>query len=576
MRNNYASKLFEKLCVLEKICLSIPWPGISNIVYEVLSYEYTVSVLSYRSMYLSAYAGIPRDSFRLGCLLVVFRNILNEYTTGICVTASAFFRYCYVCHPTRNILNEKRLRSISTFIAIFAVTCLVSNMAYFALVFQPRYPSGKQSVLERKLIATDDRFDFFLYQCESYPFRYGNRLLFDATACLGIPGVLSGYFYVNVIYRLATRNRDQSRNRNLSIAFVVGWLLWIITWVPHYYITSMSLAYAKLPNWPVSFEFLRYLQTVAQNIFLLYSHLNPILLLFVLTPFLKLFLKIRAFLFMSHKSGYGISNDENILDVPIEGQNQFKDQKRNILRKLLILISTSLVVTVFTSCFGSFLSEKASLNVSERTLHLKTSTMTDIYRTHIHFIMDIEDLGSEIMTRKSICAEKHGVMNIHYQRCYFVEAYQSRGLNLIEQIDFCKSQSAVLSYPRNKGEVRFLWKVYIEAIGENNFKQMSFQEDWFIHTGFQLKTKSNVAPEFISADDLFIVSGYEDYWLKEYYDYVFSDYALIHFFGPGICITASIFPMRCPTVTLRRHFVCSVDLLMSPNEEIDYKFYFDF
>ena len=252
------------------------------------------------------------------------------------------------------------------------------------------------------------------------------------------------------------------RNRNLSIAFAVGWLLWIITWVPHYYITSKSLPYAdELPDWPVSFQFLVYLQAVSQNIFLTYSHLNPILLLFVLTPFRKQFLKIRAGLFLRHNSANEKCRNACNPDVPMEGQNRFKEQRKNRFREVLIFLSFSLVVTIVTCCFGSIKLEKPILDISERLIHLKISTRTDIYKTYIRFIMDTEDLGSEIMSRKFICAEKRGVLNFHYQRCYFVETYSGRGLDLIEQIDLCKSPNAILSYPRNKGELLFLWKVYM-------------------------------------------------------------------------------------------------------------------
>ena len=562
--------------VFLKNCLFIPRPGICNIIYEVFSYKYTATKMGFMSLYLHFFSGISPESFRLGCSLVVFRNILNEYTTGICVTASAFFRYCYVCHPTRQILTERRLRGISIFIALFAVICLVGNMVYFAFVLQAKEPLKEGlSWYEERLTAKYSRVDFFLYKCSIYPFRYGNRLVFDAITCLGIPGVMSGFFYVNVIYRLATRNRDQLRNRNLSIAFVVGWLIWIVTWVPHYWMTSQSLPYTRNSDLPFSFEFKRYLVTVSANIFLIYSHLNPILLIFVLTPFQKVLSNIRAFLFMSHKRGYGISKGDCTPDDPIEGHNRWKEKQKKKFRVSLILLSTSLVVSIFTCCYASFKTEKSSLDFSERMLHLKTSTLTDINKIYLNFIMDTEDLGSEIMTRKSICAAKHGVLNFHYQRCYFVETYPSRGLNLSEQIDFCKSQNAVLSYPRNKGEVRFLWNVYIEAKGEDNLKQLSFHEDWFLHTGFQLKTRSKTNPEFISADNLFIVSGSKDFWLKEYFDYR-STYkrAFLPFFGPAVCITASKFLIRCRPEIRKSNSVCSVDLLIQPKEEIEYIFYF--
>ena len=80
-------------------------------------------------------------------------------------------------------------------------------------------------------------------------------------------------------------------------------------------------------------------------------------------------------------------------------------------------------------------------------------------------------------------------------------------------------------------------------MGHDILKYMSSGDDCFINTGFQLETRPNSNPDFIGADDLFTVSGYQDFWLKGYYDYVSSDHAVIPFFGPAICISR-MYPMR--------------------------------
>ena len=88
-------------------------PGLANIVYLGLSTRQMRVNLpdpedyeDYRS-YIS-HSTIQFDVIlysHIGCVLTFLRSILNEYGTGVCVLASAFIRYCLVCHPTTNILN---------------------------------------------------------------------------------------------------------------------------------------------------------------------------------------------------------------------------------------------------------------------------------------------------------------------------------------------------------------------------------------------------------------------------------------------------------------------------------------
>ena len=93
-------------------------PGISNIIYSYFSnkqlrqdlidpYDYE-EYASYTSVKLLALIVLVRG--KSGCILTFLRSVLNEYATGLCVVSSAFFRYCLICHPTRNILTKKFLR----------------------------------------------------------------------------------------------------------------------------------------------------------------------------------------------------------------------------------------------------------------------------------------------------------------------------------------------------------------------------------------------------------------------------------------------------------------------------------
>ena len=42
----------------------------------------------------------------LGCVLLELRTFLNEYSTGICLTATAFVRYLLVCRPSLSLTSS--------------------------------------------------------------------------------------------------------------------------------------------------------------------------------------------------------------------------------------------------------------------------------------------------------------------------------------------------------------------------------------------------------------------------------------------------------------------------------------
>ena len=51
-----------------------------------------------------------KEDLQIDCWIIIFRNILNEYSTGWCIVACAFIRYCKVCYPTSTILTKRTLR----------------------------------------------------------------------------------------------------------------------------------------------------------------------------------------------------------------------------------------------------------------------------------------------------------------------------------------------------------------------------------------------------------------------------------------------------------------------------------
>ena len=89
--------------------IDICGPGIANVVYEWKLMEKYDAIAKYFAS--DGYRGSPyvpimefeifhRIGGLLGCVLLELRTFLNEYSTGFCLTATAFVRYMLVCQPS--------------------------------------------------------------------------------------------------------------------------------------------------------------------------------------------------------------------------------------------------------------------------------------------------------------------------------------------------------------------------------------------------------------------------------------------------------------------------------------------
>ena len=116
-------------------------PGIANAIYEMNLYptfkNELEKMLSYDGRFeLHVYVIrniLNRVNGKIGCFTDLLRQLLNEYTTGVCVALSAFYRYILVCHPTKNILKPKALVKIS--ISVSACILLASAVVVIDIIF---------------------------------------------------------------------------------------------------------------------------------------------------------------------------------------------------------------------------------------------------------------------------------------------------------------------------------------------------------------------------------------------------------------------------------------------------------
>ena len=114
-------------------------PGIANMIYEwklyfhwPVAYEYFTTSTDYKEPLIDNEDTLQALPGPFACVLMHFRSLLNEYSTGYCLLATAFFRYILVCHP-----NFKLTPKFCKFMAVglVSVPCIGMFGSFLDLMF---------------------------------------------------------------------------------------------------------------------------------------------------------------------------------------------------------------------------------------------------------------------------------------------------------------------------------------------------------------------------------------------------------------------------------------------------------
>ena len=553
--------------------IDILGPGVSNIAYEIVSYE---RLHNFRYQEIPSYMSmINLDRFsRVGglfaCILTYFRTILNEYTTGYCILASAFVRYCLICRPTSEILTKNRLKAIMCGILIISLLAILSNFADMIFNFHPHEQHHGPNYQE---IYLNTKLRHFLYNCEYPLMRHGARLYIDAVVSFIVPNVLSGALYANVALALKKREKNQERNRNLTIAFTIGWILWILFWVPFYYAMWLRISFDNTSEFEDSpkYHAFKYLIVAKTSVILMYSHSNPLIILVVLKSFRKMVQNTARLLFMGHEIGFGLKEKPHAQmnhikkKVTEKSKNKSKLEYKKDLRIATALLGALLILTVFGG-----ISSSATISGHSGDLILSSRFKLDGMKG-----TQYRDIIPETFVPEEICGRNHGQIFYAFERCYFVFHHKNGSLNLTEQISECKARDAKLADPRNVPEIHVIWDVYLEFTDLNRSHHIESGNDMFLHVGL---TKTSVFFNESENRDIVLFSSVDRQqnfteithpWLLTIAQYHFNLFGEIYleeynesrsFGGPAVCITFLPQALECLPQYKRAHSVCSVDL----------------
>ena len=115
--------------------IDICGPGIANLIYEwklMAKYNANAEKFASDNYWGSPYVPIREfESFNqvrglLGCVLLELRTFVNEYSTGFCLTVTAFVRYMLVCHPSFTLTSSHNEVLAGGLIAITSISLSLS------------------------------------------------------------------------------------------------------------------------------------------------------------------------------------------------------------------------------------------------------------------------------------------------------------------------------------------------------------------------------------------------------------------------------------------------------------------
>ena len=528
-------------------------PGIGNLWYEWLVYEQLQLRIKQAieidvPLTLNTLQAVTQLKNFSSCVLSLLRIVVNEYTTGPCVLATAFVRYALVVHPTKNLVRKWVLVSqVLIIVAIGVVSLVVKTLTTFHRVgsstFNP-YLSYWERIKD---------FDGLVYkECDDALYSRSQRVLwFELTFCLIIPALISGYFYAAVGLKLLQRGRDGSRNRNLTLAFFLSWVMWIVCWPPYYWGSSAEVFQTydgdEGKEWYKNFDRTTFIGSInvfftvsKRSIHMVYSHLNALIFIIVLKPFQKWLMNLPGnvlrFLLMKNHAA-----DANMIVMKIQKIATW------IVTVLIFIPCGSLLSASTITVFRVTNLQQSGLEMHDNSVHLwKWQTQNAMSHSDLNPTQFFDHI-------RFLCGENHAKLNFEWKRCFFVTPHLDKPRNLSEQIDLCRSKNAVMVYPREGYELSDIWNFYKAYQGWPGNPNLTRSDDWFLRLGFERKFRGvEFNYMFTSVDGKFNFT---------------KDSFLDKLKSPAVCVTNLNQPcyrcaytiLECNRQTLQKHTMCAID-----------------
>ena len=274
------------------------------------------------------------------------------------------------------------------------------------------------------------------------------------------------------------RDKDTSRNRSLTNAFFLSWLLWVVCWSPYFWgiytdRTAITSAVKRLTDQSVAsdeleFSLLRWLRVLyalsKNSIQMFYSHFNALIFIILLKLFRdwlrKIFTKTPKIWFSE-------------VTVGSNGHGKKEPFGKNLKGYFVILTSLLFFLLASFSCLAGLSAWLSWTDSRKKVLQELQIAHSGFYFSH----MRNEQWFNYSKDARFVCGENHAEINLEFNRCFFVDSHCGSGLNLSQQIAHCESRGSVLTYPRSYDEVVFIWEFYQSFRGWKKSTKFSMDDD---------------------------------------------------------------------------------------------------
>ena len=385
--------------------------------------------------------------------------------------------------------------------------------------------------------------------------------------------MVSAFFYVNIVVTLAKRKKQAGRNHILTLAFALSWLFWVICWAPNAFVIAKKnyndIEYYRCEYEGIGCEYeygydydydyyvspgisyfdfvLSYALLFRIPFQLLYSHLNPLLYLLVLKKFQqyhkRVFVGIFHLMLSTKRDAHseGSYSQYRLFHIGFQMSKVLKTLTTSFL---MLLLGFSLIVCTYQG-----------VGVTQKVLHLQRLSTETINKLNTQRSFFSLQLYSPI---RSFCADRNGIVNVDYRRCFLLATHFPRYLNFTSHLEYCQQEGTTMCYPRSHAEMRFMYNMleqwargnleprlpWRHLIGEGTFRsQEESYKQWYleyieklplanyhIHVGF-VKKRENL---FTSVDGQFNISSQTHSWFQSKYS------KRPYFVGPSVCLSQSL------------------------------------
>ena len=349
------------------------------------------------------------------------------------------------------------------------------------------------------------------------------------------------------------RESNEERNRNLSIAFSISLVIWVISWSPNYVMLLVDLTEkGRFTELTLAYSLYKYVALYRVTIQMIYSQANPFLLLIIFKPFqMAMGTFFKSLLMNRVEKPENETSKTQQQSLPQKTRISKKSRGNYLFRRYFALLAVLklcviciLVVFYLQSMEHPFLGGRRKLNrLSGEKIVLNEA---------------LEDIIQSTNVEKK-CGDNHGHISVHFLRCFFFIEHSGSGANFTSHVSSCETKQVTLFYPRDEAEIDYVWRYYLFSRGWLEAPQNEPKQ--FLYLGYETSRDEHENVLLRSTDGKQVITRYWGgqacIWFENRLRILENE---VFFTGPGNCIGSKTEEMPLEFEVNRKISVCFMDL----------------